>query len=157
MLIISDGQKVIKFQKGEAALAKLEKQVLTPGDDVQEISRRGVVNAIKMAIYLGAYVQQNAEYELNKQGVFALLDAYAEHQLKLKYRPKLEAVVKTAADDVEAYRELNNLDSDRLDVAAKKLATTPETLLSLLDVILQHALNHGQVLQAPALHFKISA
>ena len=152
MLIISDGQKVIKFQKGEAALAKLEQQALTPSDDVQEISRRGVVNAVKMAAYLGVYVQQNAEYALNKQGVFALLDAYAERQLTLKYRPKLEAVIKTAADDMEAYRELDNLDEARLETAAKKLATTPTTLLSLLDVILQHALT-----QEPALHFKISA
>lgn len=152
MLIISDGQKVIKFQKGEAALAKLEKQALTPSDDVQEISRRGVVNAVKMAIYLGVYVQQNAEYVLNKQGVFALLDAYAEHELTLKYRPRLEEVVKTAADDVAAYGELDNLDSARLEIAAKKLATTPETLLDLLNVILQHALT-----QEPALHFKIEA
>lgn len=152
MLIISDGQKVIKFQKGETALAKLEKQALTPSDDVQEISRRGVVNAVKMAIYLGVYVQQNAEYVLNKQGVFALLDAYAEHELTLKYRPRLEEVVKTAADDVAAYGELDNLDSARLEIAAKKLATTPTTLLSLLDVILQHALT-----QEPALHFKIEA
>ena len=157
MLIISDSQKVIKFQKGETALAKLEQRVLTPSDAVQEISRRGVVNAVKMAIYLGVYVQENADYALNKQGLFDLLDAYAEHQLASKYRSKLETVVKTVADDVEAYRELNNLDEARLEIAAKKLATTPETLLNLLNVILQHTLNHGQVLQAPALHFKIDA
>lgn len=152
MLIISDGQKVIKFQKGDAALAKLEKQVLTPSDNVQEISRLGVVNAVKMAIYLGVYVQQNAEYALNKQGIFGLLDAYANHELTTKYRTRLDAIIKTAADDVEAYRELDNLDSARLEIAAEKLATTPETLLSLLDVILQNALN-----QASTLHFKISA
>lgn len=155
MLIISDGQSVIKLPKGAAALARLEKRTLTPSQAVQEMSRLGVVNAIKMAVYLGVYVQENPDYVLNKQSIFKLLDAYAENQLAQSAWPRLATVVKTAADDVEAYEELDNLDEERLAVAAKKLTTTPDTLLSLLDAILQHAFNHGQVLQAPALHFKI--
>lgn len=155
MLMLSNGQSVITLPEGADALARLEKRTLTPSPAVQEMSRLGVVNAIKMVVYLGVYVQENPEYVLNKQSVFKLLDAYAADQLAPMDWPRLEAVVKTAADDVEAYGELNNLDEARLAVAAEKLATTPDTLLDLLNVILQHAFNHGRVLRAPALHFKI--
>ena len=157
MLIISDGQSVIKLPKGADALARLEKRTLTPSQAVQEMSRLGVVNAIKMAVYLGVYVQENPDYVLNKQSIFKLLDAYAENRVAQKDWPRLTTIVQTAADDVEAYIELDNLNEARLAVAANKLTTTPDTVLALLDVILQHAFNHGRVLQAPALHFKINA
>lgn len=40
MLMLSDGRTIIKFQDGAGALATLERQPLTPGEDIQEITRR---------------------------------------------------------------------------------------------------------------------